>query len=258
MGKRKKKVVEPKEEPVIEEEPIVEEVTEEIVNGLVTLQVVAGSLNFEQGTFEQGDTFEVTEERAKLFDQRDIKYVKNSPPHRPTIQAVYDLYGNTKVSGAEIGVFEGENALNIINFLNIDTLHLIDPYEPYEDNDGVYRVDFSYGKEKAVKVLDGYNGLIRWHFTSSDEACKYVPDDSLEFVYIDGNHSYDFVWNDIHNYLPKVKSGGILGGHDYCSLSPSVIAAVTDFIEETGFDLHVEYSNIWHGVDHYDWWVQKP
>ena len=51
-------------------------------------------------------------------------------------------------------------------------------------------------------------------------------DESLDFVFIDGNHEYDFVFSDIKNWLPTVKCGGVLAGHDYHA--PSVISAVSD------------------------------
>jgi len=50
--------------------------------------------------------------------------------------------------------------------------------------------------------------------TSVDAAATY-PDNSLDFVFIDADHNYEPVLQDITAWLPKVKVGGILGGHDY-------------------------------------------
>ena len=55
--------------------PIVEETTEDIVEGLVKVQVTHGTVSFEQGSFEKGETFEVTRERLSGLDQRFIKIV---------------------------------------------------------------------------------------------------------------------------------------------------------------------------------------
>ena len=47
--------------------------------------------------------------------------------------------------------------------------------------------------------------------TSLESVDDYM-DESLDFVFIDGNHEYDFVFSDIKNWLPKVKRGGVLAG----------------------------------------------
>ena len=49
----------------------------------------------------------------------------------------------------------------------------------------------------------------------SAEAVRWIPDDSLDFVFIDGNHSYENVLEDITEWTKKVKPGGIVAGHDY-------------------------------------------
>jgi hypothetical protein len=47
------------------------------------------------------------------------------------------------------------------------------------------------------------------------EAAKLIPDESLDFVYIDARHDYCGVMEDLQNYYPKVKVGGYVSGHDY-------------------------------------------
>ena len=49
----------------------------------------------------------------------------------------------------------------------------------------------------------------------STEACKLIPDQYFDFVYIDTSHFYEETKEDILAWLPKVRRGGILGGHDY-------------------------------------------
>ena len=68
------------------------------------------------------------------------------------------------------------------------------------------------------------------HFTPmkmiSWEAAKYYKDQSLDFVFVDGDHSYEGVCRDIQAWLPKVKPGGVLAGHDYDQGDPGVVQAV--------------------------------
>ena len=66
---------------------------------------------------------------------------------------------------------------------------------------------------------------------SSLDAVNFFEDKSLDFVFIDASHEYEDVKNDIVSWLPKIKHGGILAGHDYWSDPdswPSVRKAVND------------------------------
>ena len=49
----------------------------------------------------------------------------------------------------------------------------------------------------------------------SSEACKRFPDNFFDFIYIDADHSYDGVRNDILSWFPKIKIGGFICGHDF-------------------------------------------
>lgn len=71
------------------------------------------------------------------------------------------------------------------------------------------------------------------HRSSSSDAVIRFPDDHFDWVYIDGNHSYPFVSQDLANFLPKVKPGGIIAGDDYGPggwWKDGVIRAVDEFI----------------------------
>lgn len=50
---------------------------------------------------------------------------------------------------------------------------------------------------------------------TSVEASKTFEDKSVDFVFIDAGHTYEEVVEDIKSWLPKVKKGGFIGGHDY-------------------------------------------
>jgi predicted O-methyltransferase YrrM len=51
--------------------------------------------------------------------------------------------------------------------------------------------------------------------TTSEEASSHFEDESLDFVYIDGDHTYNAVTLDLEKWYPKVKKGGLFYGHDY-------------------------------------------
>lgn len=54
-----------------------------------------------------------------------------------------------------------------------------------------------------------------FHHKLSTEAAKEIPDQSLDFVYIDARHDYCGALEDIENYWPKLHPGGIMAGDDY-------------------------------------------
>lgn len=72
---------------------------------------------------------------------------------------------------------------------------------------------------------------------NSDTAHLEVRDSSLDLVFIDGDHSYDAVMEDIENWIDKVREGGIICGHDFGNpYHPDVERAVRDY-----FRIHVDF-----------------
>lgn len=72
---------------------------------------------------------------------------------------------------------------------------------------------------------------------SSIEAANRFENETLDVVFIDANHSYDSVKSDIVTWLPKVKSNGIIAGHDYVPSWPDVIKAVNEIIGQKNIRL---------------------
>jgi predicted O-methyltransferase YrrM len=67
--------------------------------------------------------------------------------------------------------------------------------------------------------------------TDSVSASKMYADESLDAVFIDADHRYESVKADILAWMPKVKKGGILAGHDYILAHSGVILAVDELVE---------------------------
>ena len=119
--------------------------------------------------------------------------------------------------GIEVGTYEGEFSKQILN--NWDgILYSLDVWDKLSDE----YVDSSNKSsvETIYKVIDNINGfedrsvLIR---TSSEYGSKMFPDEYFDFVYIDANHKYEYVKNDIDYWYSKIKPGGMISGHDYIS-----------------------------------------
>ena len=124
---------------------------------------------------------------------------------------------------AEIGVYEGRFSELILSTTRPRKLHLIDPWK-YEA-DPTYERSF-YGKSKGHSQarMDGmYESVVKCfkskrveiHRDASAACSSRFPDNYFDWIYIDGNHLYEFVKQDLESYFPKIKSGGIVAGDDY-------------------------------------------
>ncbi len=148
----------------------------------------------------------------------------------PFSQYILDNYKKEDLVGVEVGVMRGINALYILQDLPIKKLYLVDNYKPY----------FDYGSEHytqeqmnqfyadALLAVDPHKNNIEFIIKDSVEACNNFSDGELDFIYIDAGHSYDEVYNDLLAWWPKVKSGGIFGGHDYGTVNGSAVKLAID------------------------------
>jgi len=163
---------------------------------------------------------------------------------RPMIK---QLIGKKNLVGAEIGVEYGYNAIGILTQLDIKKLYLIDPYWefPRASGNGVRPTEeMQQIKSEALINLKKYEDKIEWVFDYSWNVADQIEDESLDFVYIDGDHRYEAVYKDIELYFSKVKIGGLIGGHDYIPREKGVIRAVNKFFPK------INHKN-------WDWWTVK-
>jgi hypothetical protein len=70
----------------------------------------------------------------------------------------------------------------------------------------------------------------------SDKAAKNIEDNSVDLVFIDANHDYEFVKKDILAWLPKIKSNGLISGHDFSLAWLGVVKAVTEIFGTDSID----------------------
>jgi len=130
------------------------------------------------------------------------------------------------LTGVEVGVREGENAAEILAVLGsrLKTLYLVDPYIPYgpdevscpAEKDMMKPAHMDSVMRKALRRFEGLN-KIQFYRMKSTEAARIFQEKNIlfDFVYIDAMHTQWAVEEDIDAWLPLVKPGGILFGHDY-------------------------------------------
>jgi len=144
------------------------------------------------------------------------------PPRWEVLRGLIEKHGWTR--GAELGVFRGDTFLYLLKFCPQLTLLGVDiwqsarriPWEPH-----VRKESAQYGDRAVIMKM------------STFEASKHVPDNSLDFVFIDADHSLPAVTQDIEAWSPKVKPEGWIMGHDYYfARHPGVAEAVDRFFPE--------------------------
>ena len=120
---------------------------------------------------------------------------------------------NFKV-GAEIGVMRGKFSEIICQNNPQLKLFAIDSWKAYKDyNDLLREINYQNLYNETVKRLSKYNcKIIR---KTSMEAVGNFKDESLDFVYIDANHTLKYIIEDIVEWTKKVRKGGIVSGHDF-------------------------------------------
>lgn len=143
-------------------------------------------------------------------------------------------------TGAEIGVWKGEFSALLCEGNPQLELLCVDPWEPYQAwRDTKNALTGAEAEAFMAAAYDAAEARLaplkaRIHRAYSVDAAKTVPDGSLDFVYIDGNHGYTAVLDDLAAWTPKVRRGGFISGHDY-RLNPTkpfieVVRAVQDFV----------------------------
>jgi len=118
-------------------------------------------------------------------------------------------------TGAEIGTARGSYAITLS--INIPRLKLycVDAWSTYTGlNDYTDQNQLDEYLAHAMKRLEPYKG-IEIVYSLSMDAVKKFADGSLDFVYIDANHEFPYVAEDLFYWSKKVRSGGIVSGHDY-------------------------------------------
>jgi len=178
--------------------------------------------------------------------------------NRPSLRT---LIGKKDLIGAEIGVYLGKNAENMLVGLDMQRLYLIDPY--LNEDGKLSGTTTSSSRILELRYnshyrLERFHSKIVWIEKKSEYAVNDIKDSELDFVYIDGDHTYIAVKKDIELYFPKVKLNGLFCGHDFDQPDSNngVIQAVNEFFTvEKGYVIHSDV-----GLDDTrsnDWWVEK-
>jgi hypothetical protein len=167
--------------------------------------------------------------------------------------------------GAEIGVAEGGFSFMLLGHWP-GKLHMIDCWEHipegYHDGCNVPTAHQEWRFQHVTERAKKYGGRAIIHRAFSLDAVKLFKPGQLDFVYLDGNHSYPAISADLEAWYPIVKPGGVFSGHDYLDGDPDpggphsgdygVKQAVTEFAAKHNLTVNVIPE------DWPSWWCIKP
>jgi Methyltransferase domain len=148
--------------------------------------------------------------------------------------------------GAEVGVHKGDFSAQLLQGVNPKELHLIDPWK-HEESDayqaslyggraqgGQPEMDDRYQSVCARFERDIRMGRLKIHRGYSTDVLNEFPDEYFDWIYIDGNHLYEFVRQDLDLSFKKTKLSGYITGDDYASggwWQGGVKRAVSEFMQ---------------------------
>jgi len=154
-----------------------------------------------------------------------------------------DYYINRKtdkITTCEIGVQSGRYSEQLLDIFPLVDEHLmIDCWAEQDSN--IYKDDANKSDiiqetiyNHCIKKMKRFENKIRIFRKLSDDVINDIPDNYIDYLYIDSNHSYEAVKNDLDLWVPKMKKNSIIAGHDYIVANNfGVIQAVNEYIKNT-------------------------
>ena len=127
---------------------------------------------------------------------------------------------NLRGEGVEIGVQRATFSSVLLGSWGGARLHCVDPWRSFEDPAYVDKANADAEKQQAIYEtargrLAAFGDRAAIHRATSAEAAPNFADESLDFVYIDAQHHYEAVCEDLALWFPKLRAGGLFAGHDY-------------------------------------------
>lgn len=150
-----------------------------------------------------------------------------------------------KISGIEIGCDIGDTAYFLLKTLPNLSLTSIDPYTDYVDWNGNNLVNRNDMYNQVLKRMEEFGDRFTLIRDISDNVFDTFEDGTMDFIFIDGLHTYDQLTKDCTNFYSKVTEGGIFSGHDFTAIS-GVNRAANEFANLQNKEILTTECDVWY------------
>ncbi len=154
--------------------------------------------------------------------------------------------------GVEIGVSTGGHSDAILKQTKVETLYSIDPWQTNPSLHMPNQVMFDILHLRVVSRLKRYGHRSIVFRNYSYEIVEQFTNESLDFVFVDGDHTYAAVKKDLEDWYGKIRPGGFMAGDDYATVHPGVPQAVNEFFAKLNIQVHQDAGQP------RIWWIRKP
>ena len=194
------------------------------------------------------------------FDEARVRELGGAPSRAELWTRFVGETGAATV--AEIGVYRGQFAAKLLDGCpGIATYYMIDPWRNLADwNKPANKTDEVFEKfyAEAMERTDAHEAKRVVLRGTTTEVIDQIPDGSLDFAYIDGDHTLRGITVDLIKVFPKIREGGWIGGDDF---SPSIWQHSEEYEPTLVFPLAVHFAEAVgapiHGLAHKQFLIEK-
>lgn len=141
----------------------------------------------------------------------------------------------------EVGVAGGRFSLDILKGWNPSLHYAVDNWATIENERGdgnFHQLWHNMNYHTMLWNLKDYMHKVKIIKGISWDMAVNVPDETIDFIYLDANHSLEAVKKDLEAWYPKLKVGGIMAGHDYLNPDYGVEQSARAFCHKIGTDIY--------------------
>ena len=140
--------------------------------------------------------------------------------------------------GVEVGVYKGENSACLLDAFPSLHLIMVDLWKEWKPEEEYFHTRGGMGRKsqedwnvvysEAIKNTDQFDSRTTIYRMSSEKASSMVRNSSVDFVFLDAEHSFESVRKDMEFWIPKIRDRGLICGHDYGGTHRGVKKAVDE------------------------------